>query len=169
MVTGKNVKRVVKKPLVPIKATAKIKPTVSPAGRRVPKATLKTVAKPTVKSAPKPPPKVLPKSLIVTKAGADEPALSTMKTTTSIKSSLPEVKGKIKKTKLIRDSFTMPADEYQVLGDVKKTFLRAGLEVKKSELLRIGVALIRDLDLANLKRAVAGLRPVKAGRPKKEK
>ncbi|AMP00493.1 putative histone H1-like HC2 [Collimonas arenae] len=90
------------------------------------------------------------------------------KPTSGIKS-LPDSKAKVKKAKLVRDSFTMPADEYQVLGDVKKLFLKAGLEVKKSELLRVGVALIRDLDLANLKLAVASLPPVKAGRPKKEK
>ncbi|MDY7548389.1 hypothetical protein ACXX82_23125 [Glaciimonas sp. GNP009] len=80
-----------------------------------------------------------------------------------------EPKVKAKKAKLVRDSFTMPEDEYQVLSDVKKACLKAGLAVKKSELLRIGVALIKNLDNAKLKAAIASLPLVKAGRPKKEK
>ncbi|MFT5532704.1 MAG: hypothetical protein ACI8WM_000101 [Burkholderiaceae bacterium] len=82
---------------------------------------------------------------------------------------VPELKEKSKKEKLIRDSFTMPEIEYAVLGNVKKNCLKAGFEVKKSELLRIGVALIRDLDLAALKIAAAALSPLKPGRPRKEK
>jgi hypothetical protein len=80
-----------------------------------------------------------------------------------------EQKEKIKKPKLVRDSFTMPEAEYQVLGDVKKACIRAGFEVKKSELLRIGAALIQKMDTAALKEALAALPPLKAGRPKKEK
>ncbi|MDY7575762.1 hypothetical protein [Actimicrobium sp. CCI2.3] len=82
---------------------------------------------------------------------------------------IAEVKEKVKKAKLIRDSFTMPEIEYAVLGEVKKNCLKAGFDVKKSELLRIGVVLIRDLDLATLKGAVAALSPLKPGRPRKEK
>jgi hypothetical protein len=41
--------------------------------------------------------------------------------------------------------------------------------VKKSELLRIGVALVRQLDMAKLKEILAGLPTLKAGRPKKSK
>jgi hypothetical protein len=81
----------------------------------------------------------------------------------------PEAKEKVKKAKLIRDSFTMPEIEYAVLGEVKKNCLKAGFEVKKSELLRVGVVLIRDLDLVALKAAVATLSPLKPGRPRKEK
>ncbi|HEY0848071.1 MAG TPA: hypothetical protein VGE12_22080 [Noviherbaspirillum sp.] len=80
-----------------------------------------------------------------------------------------EVKDKIKKVKLVRDSFTMPETEYAVLGDVKKACLKAGVEVKKSELLRVGVALIRQLDVARIQDILAGLPSLKAGRPKKVK
>jgi hypothetical protein len=80
-----------------------------------------------------------------------------------------EVKEKPKKVKLVRDSFTMPETEYAVLGEVKKACLNAGIEVKKSELLRIGVALIRTLDVAKLKESLDALPALKAGRPKKTK
>ena len=73
---------------------------------------------------------------------------------------------KIKKAKLVRDSFSMPEPEYAVLGAVKKACLKAGVEVKKSELLRIGVALIQKMDVAGLKAVLGTLPPLKAGRPK---
>lgn len=80
-----------------------------------------------------------------------------------------ETKEKSRKAKLVRDSFTMPEAEYAVLGDVKKTCLKAGIEVKKSELLRVGVALLRQLDLVRLKEVLDSLPALKAGRPKKSK
>jgi hypothetical protein len=76
---------------------------------------------------------------------------------------------KVKKPKLVRDSFTMPEAEYKLLGEVKRDCLKAGIEVKKSELLRAGVALIRKLDINQIKSVLSGLQPLKAGRPKKEK
>jgi hypothetical protein len=76
---------------------------------------------------------------------------------------------KLKKPKLVRDSFTMPEQEYAVLGQVKKTCHAGGITIKKSELLRIGVAQLASMDLKKLKAAQAALTPLKAGRPKKSK
>jgi hypothetical protein len=56
-----------------------------------------------------------------------------------------------------------------VLGEVKRACLKAGIEIKKSELLRIGVELIRQMEVDKLKNVLATLAPLKAGRPKKEK
>ncbi|MBQ5948958.1 hypothetical protein [Massilia sp. ST3] len=66
---------------------------------------------------------------------------------------------------LVRDSFTMPEQEYAVLAEVKQACLRAGIDVKKSELLRIGVALLGQLDLATLKTVLGALPQLKTGRP----
>ena len=78
-------------------------------------------------------------------------------------------KPKAKKQKLVRDSFTMPEPEYEALADVKKACIRSGLAVKKSELLRVAVALLRKMDVADIEQALAALTPVKAGRPSKQK
>jgi len=78
-------------------------------------------------------------------------------------------KAKPKKIKIVRDSFTMPEPEYKVLGEVKRTCLKAGIEVKKSELLRVGVALLQKLKIEDLRASLAELMPVKAGRPKAAK
>jgi uncharacterized membrane protein YadS len=59
----------------------------------------------------------------------------------------------------------MPEHEYAVLGAVKQACLKAGFEVKKSELLRIGVALLGQLDIAALRAVLASLPQLKTGRP----
>ena len=74
---------------------------------------------------------------------------------------------KSKKVKLVRDSFTMPGNEYQILQDLKKASLKAGIEVKKSELLRIGVGLLKSLTIPQLAAERAALTKLQAGRPKK--
>ena len=66
---------------------------------------------------------------------------------------------------LVRDSFTMPEQEYAVLGAVKQACLKAGFEVKKSELLRIGVALLGQLDVTVLRAVLDALPQLKTGRP----
>jgi len=66
---------------------------------------------------------------------------------------------------LVRDSFTMPEQEYAVLATVKQACLKAGVEVKKSELLRVGVALLGRLDVADLRAVLASLPQLKTGRP----
>ena len=66
---------------------------------------------------------------------------------------------------LVRDSFTMPEQEYATLAAVKQVCLKAGFEVKKSELLRIGVALLGQLDIAALRAVLASLPQLKTGRP----
>lgn len=76
---------------------------------------------------------------------------------------------KAKKPKLVRDSFTMPEQEYALLAQLKKSCLAAGVEIKKSELLRIGVAQLAGMDAKKLAAAQEALTPLKAGRPKKHK
>jgi hypothetical protein len=78
-------------------------------------------------------------------------------------------KDKVKKAKLVRDSFTMPEAEYAALSLVKKACISAGFEVKKSQLLRIGLLLLSKTDVKSLKTLLDGLAPLKAGRPTKDK
>jgi hypothetical protein len=69
---------------------------------------------------------------------------------------------------LVRDSFTMPEGEYAVFASAKQRCLQAGVEIKKSELLRIGMALVGQLDVATLSAVLAGLPQLKTGRPRSE-
>ena len=67
--------------------------------------------------------------------------------------------------KVIRDSFTMPAGEYRSIGELKKRCLGLGIAVKKSELLRAGLAAIRALGDDRLVEAMTAVESVKTGRP----
>ena len=157
-------------------AVAAAKKPVAATGVRKPRAAVKPAPKASAVASKKP---VAAKKVSVAKPVAAAPKAAPIapavaapkviaKPVISVKP-VAEQKVKVKKAKLVRDSFTMPEDEYQVLSDVKKACLKAGLAVKKSELLRVGVALLRDLDNAKLKAAIAGLPLVKAGRPQKDK
>ncbi|MES2163121.1 MAG: hypothetical protein V4476_18345 [Pseudomonadota bacterium] len=150
----------------PVATKAVPKAAAKPAAvKAAPKAAPKAAAKPAAKAAPKaaakPAPKAAPKAVAkpapkaAPKAAAAKPA------------PVDAAKDKTRKEKLVRDSFTMPEQEYAVLGQVKKACLKAGFEIKKSELLRIGVALISQIDLATLQNVLAGLPQLKTGRPKK--
>jgi len=145
--------------LVP--AVAKPAPTVIKAAKAATAATPSKTAAATKARVGRPP---AAKTAVVKKAAVR----SSVKAAVA-KAAAPAVKEKARKAKLVRDSFTMPEVEYAVLGKVKKASLKAGFNVRKSELLRIGVALVDQLSVAKLQAALAGLMPLKAGRPKKDK
>jgi hypothetical protein len=74
---------------------------------------------------------------------------------------------KARKEKAVRDSFTMPQSEYRKIAEIKEASLKAGLPVKKSEVLRAGLKVLCGMNAAQLKRALAGVEKVRIGRPKK--
>lgn len=74
---------------------------------------------------------------------------------------------KAPKLKLVRDSFTMPEDDYATIAAMKKRAIGFQRPARKSELLRAGLRALAALDDAGLKAALDSLVPVKAGRPKK--
>ena len=75
--------------------------------------------------------------------------------------------GKVKKPKLVRDSFTMPEGEYEVIATLKKRCLNAGVPAKKSEILRAAIANLAMLSDTSLLSAVGRLAVIKTGRPAK--
>ncbi|MCU6432865.1 hypothetical protein LPB67_03610 [Undibacterium sp. Jales W-56] len=123
------------------------------------KSITKPAAKPIVKKSAA---KAKPVAKVAVKASPAKPAVA------KAVAAAP-VKDKIKKEKLVRDSFTMPESEYEVLSRVKKACLSAGVEVKKSQLLRIGLVLLNKANVVELKTLINALAPLKAGRPKKDK
>jgi hypothetical protein len=80
----------------------------------------------------------------------------------------PEAKSPAKtKTKLVRDSFTIPKNEYGVLEALKKRALRLACPAKKSEILRAGVAVLNSLSDPAFFAAIDAVPSLKTGRPKK--
>ena len=74
---------------------------------------------------------------------------------------------KTRKVKVVRDSFTMPQEEYKEIAKIKDACRKAGLPVKKSEVLRAGLKILGELNMAQMKRLLAGLKKVKAVRSAK--
>lgn len=74
-------------------------------------------------------------------------------------------KAKTVKEKVIRDSFSFPENDYLKISELKQTCLAAGIHVKKSELLRAGLQLLTQLNIADLKQAVEQVEKIKTGRP----
>lgn len=75
--------------------------------------------------------------------------------------------GKDKKVKVVRDSFTIPKNEFSQLGEMKKKALALGLEIKKSELIRAGLMLLNSATEAAFKKALVAVPTLKTGRPGK--
>lgn len=71
------------------------------------------------------------------------------------------------KKSVVRDSFTMPHDDYVKIAELKQAALKAGLHLKKSEVLRAGLQALSRLSAAQLKEAFVSLEKIKTGRPKK--
>src|SRR5471032_3280714 len=150
----------------PVVEKAPSKPAASKASAEKPAAkaaapAVKAAAKPAAKPAAKAAPKAAAKP-----AAKSASKVAAVKTVAKPAEKTADAKHK-DSDKLVRDSFTMPEQEYAVLGQVKKSCLKAGFEIKKSELLRIGVALISQIDLATLQNVLAALPQLKTGRPKK--
>lgn len=72
-----------------------------------------------------------------------------------------------KKMKLVRDSFTMPHQDYALIAALKERALEYKRPAKKSELLRAGLHALAKLTHGELGGALDALAPLKAGRPKK--
>lgn len=75
---------------------------------------------------------------------------------------------KAKKLRLVRDSYAMPDTEYAQIAVLKKRMSGLGSEVKKSELLRAGVAVLAALNDAELKAVIDRVERIKTGRPSKK-
>jgi len=79
----------------------------------------------------------------------------------------PAVKpAKAHKPKLVRDSFTIPKDEYQVLESLKTRALELGQHARKSELLRAGISALHAMNDRAFLKAVGAVPTLKTGRPK---
>ncbi|MGD8567425.1 MAG: hypothetical protein PVJ39_05035 [Gammaproteobacteria bacterium] len=80
----------------------------------------------------------------------------------------PKKTGKSKdEKKVIRDSFTMPENDYRLLKALKQRCLDLGIHVKKSELLRTGLHALNNMDDNQLAEMTNGIEKIKTGRPAK--
>jgi len=109
-----------------------------------------------------PAPKAPAKKAPVPKKPALKPAV-----TKAPKAAAPEKIKPAKKPKLVRDSFTMPKDEYQAIETLKQRTTGLLRTAKKSELLRAGIMALSAMDDKNLVAILAKVPALKTGRPVK--
>ena len=110
--------------------------------------------------------------------------LKAAKTETPVKQSAPELRDALlpaknvsvvtsssdkQKIKLVRDSFTIPKNEYIALIDLKLRSIRMGRPAKKSEVLRAGIAALSKMSDALFSAALDDAPSLKTGRPKDSK
>jgi len=67
--------------------------------------------------------------------------------------------------KVIRDSFTMPLSDRELISTIKKRCMRAGIDTNKSEILRAGLAALDGMNERELSALFEGLTKIKTGRP----
>lgn len=81
----------------------------------------------------------------------------------------PGKKTKSAKPRLVRGSFALSEDDHAMLADLKKACQQEGIAIKKSELLRVAIGLLRQVDTASLAHIIASLPPTKRAKDRKGK
>lgn len=70
-----------------------------------------------------------------------------------------------KKEKVIRDSFTLPSGDYELIATIRQRCLKSAVNATKSEVIRAGLHILQSLSDEELIRAIESLEKVKTGRP----
>ncbi len=68
--------------------------------------------------------------------------------------------------KVVRDSFSMPEEDYALIARMREKALKNQLAVTKAEVIRAGLHLLNKLDDSALTSTFRALEKVKTGRPK---
>ncbi|MES2582891.1 MAG: hypothetical protein V4627_09265 [Pseudomonadota bacterium] len=131
----------------------------------------KTAAKAAVKTAPQAAGKAATKArkaVAPAKAAAKPIAKAVAKPATKVAAkAIPPKPAKLKKPKMVRDSFTFPKAEYAVLDGLKMRAAKLGSPAKKTELLRAGIKAIAAMQDTAFLAALKSVPSLKTGRPAK--
>ena len=73
------------------------------------------------------------------------------------------------KSKMVRDSFTFPAAEYEQLKELKQRAIKLSRPAKKSEVLRAGLLALQAMNDRAFGKAIDAVPTIKTGRPKTKK
>lgn len=133
-------------------ATTTATPSTTPTATKAP--AKKTTAAPAVA------PKSAPAKKVAAKAPVTKPAAAPAK---------PAKAEKPKKLKLVRDSLSIPKEEYEVIAVLKLRAGKLGHAAKKTEIIRAGIKAIAALSDQALLKALKSVPSIKTGRPAKHK
>ncbi|MDA8521228.1 hypothetical protein M5C95_10710 [Acidovorax sp. NCPPB 4044] len=121
-------------------------------------------------AAKRPKPKAVPASASPAPADAKKPSTKPARASKAAATKSPALPQEVKpkKAKLVRDSFTIPKEEYAAIEVLKQRLTQQGTPAKKSELLRAGLVLLAGLSEGALAKAMQAIPSIKTGRPKAE-
>lgn len=136
----------------------------APARKAAPKPAVSKVATPKAPAANKPAAKAPATKRTASKAIVAKPAAAK-----PVAAKPTKVEAKPKKPKLVRDSFTIPKDEYAGIDTLKERSVALGRPAKKSELLRAGLMALLAMSPNALHAALEAVPTIKTGRPKSDK
>ncbi|MES2188197.1 MAG: hypothetical protein V4505_26835 [Pseudomonadota bacterium] len=146
------------------KAATAAAPAPAVKAKPVRKAPVKAAAKAKVAASAKP---KAPAKKVVAPAVPAAPLANAATATAAAPAAKAAKPAEPKKTKLVRDSFTIPRAEYQLLQDLKQRAATLGRPSKKSEVLRAGIKTLAALSDAAFTAALAAVPVIKTGRPAK--
>ena len=69
------------------------------------------------------------------------------------------------KEKVIRDSFTLPSRDYELIATIRQRCLKLAVNATKSEVIRAGLHILESLSDEELVQVIERLEKVKTGRP----
>lgn len=136
----------------------------APARKAASKPAVSKVATPKAPAAKKPAAKAPATKRTASKAIVAKPAAAK-----PVAAKPTKVEAKSKKPKLVRDSFTIPKDEYAGIDTLKERSVALGRPAKKSELLRAGLMALLAMSPNALHAALEAVPTIKTGRPKSDK
>ena len=136
----------------------------APARKAASKPAVSKVATPKAPAAKKPAAKAPATKRTASKAIVAKPAAAK-----PVASKPTKAEAKPKKPKLVRDSFTIPKDEYAGIDTLKERSVALGRPAKKSELLRAGLMALLAMSPNALHAALEAVPTIKTGRPKSDK
>ena len=136
----------------------------APARKAASKPAVSKVATPKAPAAKKPAAKAPATKRTATKAIVAKPAAAK-----PVAAKPTKAEAKPKKPKLVRDSFTIPKDEYAGIDTLKERSVALGRPAKKSELLRAGLMALLAMSPNALHAALEAVPTIKTGRPKSDK
>ena len=136
----------------------------APARKAAPKPAVSKVATPKAPAAKKPAAKAPATKRTASKAIVAKPAAAK-----PVAAKPTKVEAKSKKPKLVRDSFTIPKDEYAGIDTLKERSVALGRPAKQSELLRAGLMALLAMSPNALHAALEAVPTIKTGRPKSDK
>ena len=81
----------------------------------------------------------------------------------------PEPEKPKNQKRVIRDSFTLPTDDYELITTIRERCLDSRVTINKSEVIRAGLHALNEMSNEELLTVVDSLTKIKTGRPGKAK